>query len=109
MGAKYNGDVGGMSTTFNTVSLRGDIYSQSRFFYSNAANIILPGTDIDGYTLIDLRAEWTNISSSGLGIAAYVKNLTDKEYNVGGFALGAVNAVLPGLPRMYGAELSYNF
>lgn len=95
-----------------TVSLRGDVYRQSRFFYSNAANTILPGTDIKGYTLVDLRAEWANISGTGLGVAAYVKNLTDRKYNVGGFALGAVNAinsVLPGLPRMYGLELNYKF
>lgn len=96
----------------STVALRGDLYSQSKFFYSNAANTILPSTDIANYTLIDLRAEWSNISKSGLSVAAYVKNLTNKKYNVGGFALGAVNAinaVLPGLPRMYGLEVNYKF
>jgi iron complex outermembrane receptor protein len=96
----------------STVSLRGDLYSQSSFYYSNAANTILPQTQIDGYTLIDLRAEWANISGSQVSVAAYAKNITNEKYNVGGFALGAVNAinsVLPGLPRMYGLELSLNF
>ena len=95
-----------------SLSLRGDLYSQSSFYYSNAAATILPGTEIDGYTLIDLRAEWANVMDSSLSVSAYVKNLTDKEYNVGGFALGAVNAinaVLPGLPRMYGVELNMEF
>ncbi|MDP3552297.1 MAG: TonB-dependent receptor [Novosphingobium sp.] len=95
-----------------TVSLRGDMYSQSSFYYSNAAATILPGTQIEGYSLFDLRAELGNAFGSGATIAAYVKNVTDKEYNVGGFALGAVNAinsVLPGLPRMYGIELKYDF
>ena len=94
------------------VSLRGDVYTQSRFFFSNAANTILPGTSIKGYTLVDLRAEWSEIGGSQFGIAAYVKNLTDKKYSVGGFALGAVNAInskLPGLPRMYGVELNAKF
>lgn len=94
------------------ISLRADLYTQSRFFYSNAAATILPGTDIDGYTTVDLRAEWSNAFGSGIGITGFVKNLTDEEYNVGGFALGAVNAinaVLPGLPRMYGVELSVKF
>ncbi|MEE4454835.1 TonB-dependent receptor [Novosphingobium resinovorum] len=96
----------------STVSLRGDLYSQNRFYYSNAAATILPGTDIAGYTLIDLRAEWSNVAGSGVGLSAYAKNLTNEKYNVGGFALGAVNAinaVLPGLPRMYGIELNYKF
>lgn len=94
------------------LSLRGDLYKQSSFYFSNAANTILPGTKIDGYTLIDLRAEWANAMGSDVSISAYVKNLTDKEYNVGGFALGAVNAinaVLPGLPRMYGVEVNLQF
>ncbi|MBC2669530.1 TonB-dependent receptor [Novosphingobium piscinae] len=95
-----------------TVSLRGDMYSQSAFYYSNAAATILPGTRIDGYTLFDLRAELSNAFGTGATVSAYVKNLTDKKYNVGGFALGAVNAinsVLPGLPRMYGVEIKYDF
>lgn len=107
--AKVEHELGGDA---GTVSLRGDVYKQSRFFYSNAANTILPGTSIKGYTLVDLRAEWSEIGGSQFGIAAYVKNLTDKKYSLGGFALGAVsaiNATLPGLPRMYGVELNAKF
>lgn len=96
----------------SVASLRGDIYTQSSFFYSNAADTILPGTQIAGYSLVDLRAEWAKIGGSGVSVSAYVKNLTDKKYNTGGFALGAVNAinsVLPGLPRMYGLEAKVDF
>lgn len=96
----------------STVSLRGDIYKQSSFYYANAAATILPGTKISGYTLVDLRAEWANISGSQISLAAYAKNLTNEKYNTGGFALGAVNAinsVLPGLPRMYGVEAKIDF
>lgn len=94
------------------VSLRGDIYSQSSFYYSNASATILPDTQIASYALVDLRAEWAKIGGSQISMAAYVKNLTDKKYNTGGFALGAVNAinsVLPGLPRMYGVEAKVEF
>lgn len=94
------------------LSFRADVYTQSEFFFSNAAATILPGTDIDGYTTVDLRADWSNVLGSDVAISAFVKNLTDEEYNVGGFALGAVNAinaVLPGLPRMYGVELNLEF
>lgn len=96
----------------SVASLRGDVYAQSSFYYSNAANTILPRTQIDGYALVDLRAEWGRIGGSDISVSAYVKNLTDKKYNTGGFALGAVNAinsVLPGLPRMYGLEAKVEF
>jgi iron complex outermembrane recepter protein len=94
------------------VSFRAQYYSQSSFFYSNLANTILPLTEIDGYSLVNLRAEWSNISGSGLTAAAYVQNLTDEEYFVGGFPLGAVigsNATLLGTPRMYGVEMRFDF
>jgi iron complex outermembrane receptor protein len=96
----------------SVVSLRGDLYSQSSFYFSNASATILPDTKIDGYTLLDVRAEWAKIGGSEISLTAYVKNLTDKKYNVGGFALGAVNglnSVLPGLPRMYGLEARVEF
>jgi iron complex outermembrane receptor protein len=93
-------------------SFRAQYYSQSSFFYSNLADTILPLTQIDGYSLINLRAEWSNISGTGLTAAAYVQNLTNEKYFVGGFPLGAVigsNATLLGTPRMYGVELRFDF
>lgn len=94
------------------LALRGDFYTQSKFYYTNAEATILPGTVISGYSLADARLELNNISGSRISLAGYVKNLTDKQYNVGGFGLGAVtgvNSVLPGLPRTYGIELSAKF
>jgi iron complex outermembrane receptor protein len=96
----------------SVISLRGDIYKQSSFYYSNASATILPATKIDGYSLVDARVEWAKIGGSQVSIAAYAKNLTNEKYNTGGFALGAVNAinsVLPGLPRMYGVEANIEF
>jgi iron complex outermembrane receptor protein len=92
--------------------LRPQVYSQSYFFYSNLNDTIVPGCKIGGYTLVNVRAEWNRIFDSKLDVAAYVDNATDKEYNTGGFPLGAVtgsNSVLPGAPRMYGVELSTRF
>lgn len=94
------------------ISLRGQYYSQSSFYYSNLADTILPLTQIDGYSTVNARAEWSNIAGSGLSAAAYVQNLTDEEYFVGGFPLGAVvgsNATLLGTPRTYGVELRFDF
>ena len=94
------------------IALRGDVYSQSKFYYSNLNASILPGTEVSGYTLANARVEWKDIQGSRVSIAGYVKNLTDEKYVVGGFALGAVlgvESVLPGTPRTYGAELRYEF
>lgn len=94
------------------LALRGDVYSQSKFYYSNLNASILPGTEVKSYTLANARLEWKNVNNSGFSIAGYVKNLTDEKYVVGGFALGAVlgvQSVLPGMPRTYGVEARFEF
>ena len=94
------------------IALRGEYYSQSGFFYSNLNDTIVPNAEIDGYSLVNLRAEWNDIGGSQVSASAYVQNLTDEEYIVGGFPLGAVtgqNSVLLGTPRMYGLELRFDF
>lgn len=94
------------------IALRGDIYSQSKYYYSNLNASILPGTEVKGYTLANARLEWKNVQGSNVSLATYVKNLTNEKYIVGGFALGAVlgvQSILPGVPRTYGAEIRFEF
>lgn len=94
------------------LALRGEVYGQSKFYYSNLANTIIPNALIDGYSLVNVRAEWNDIMGSRVRAAIYANNLTDKKYLVGGIALSAVtgsNAVLPGTPRMYGFEIGIKF
>jgi iron complex outermembrane recepter protein len=94
------------------LSLRAEVYGQSHFFYSNLANTIVPNARIAGYKLVNVRAEWADMLGSGIKAAVYASNLTNKEYEVGGFPLGAVvggNSTLPGTPRMYGLELGIVF
>jgi iron complex outermembrane recepter protein len=94
------------------LALRAEIYGQSHFFYSNLANTIVPNARIAGYKLVNVRAEWTNMLGTGIKAAVYASNLTNKEYEAGGFPLGAViggNSTLPGTPRMYGLELGIEF
>jgi iron complex outermembrane receptor protein len=89
------------------LAFRGEIYHQSDFYYSNLNATLVPGCHIDGYSLINVRAEWNGIAGSRLDASAYVNNVADKEYEVGGFPLGAVtgsNGTLPGTPRMFGVE-----
>ncbi len=102
--------------------VRQDVYSQSDFYYSNlAASVNVPpngigpldpDTKIGGYTLLNARIEWNNIARSGLHAAAYVKNMLNKQYEVGGLGAGAVvgvDAVVLGTPRMAGLEVGLSF
>jgi iron complex outermembrane receptor protein len=94
------------------LALRGEIYAQSDFYYSNLDNTVLPGTQIKGYKLVNARLEWNEMLGAPMSGALYVNNLTQEKYYTGGIALGQVtgsNATIPGAPRMYGFELSAKF
>lgn len=94
------------------IALRTEYYSQSKFFYSNLNDTIVPNAEISGYSLVNVRAEWNDIAGTPISAAVYAQNLTDEEYLVGGFPLGAVtgqNSVAVGTPRMYGVEVRYDF
>ena len=102
---EFSGDKG-------ELALRGEIYGQSHFFYSNLNNTIVPNARIAGYSLVNMRAEWNNAFGSKVSASVYASNLTGKKYEVGGFPLGAVvggNSTLPGTPRIYGLELGVKF
>lgn len=94
------------------VSIRGDFYSQSKFFYSSVNNTINPGSVLPGYSIANFRVDWNEIAGSKVGAAFFVKNAFNKTYYTGGLALGSVlglNTAIPGRPRMYGAEVSVKF
>jgi iron complex outermembrane recepter protein len=102
--------------------VRQDIYSQSYFYYTNfAASINVPpngigpldpNTKIGGYTLLNARVEWNNVAGSRVHAAAYVRNMLNKQYEVGGLGLGAavgVDSVILGTPRMAALEVGLKF
>ncbi len=71
------------------------------------------GTNVDGYTRIDLRADWRNIRGSGVSAAAYIRNATNKDYITGTnnqlTSEFGVATYLYGQPRFVGIELRYDF
>jgi iron complex outermembrane receptor protein len=102
--------------------VRQDLYSQSYFYYTNLAGSINvpangigpldPNTRIGGYTLLNARVEWNNIAGTKLHAAAYVRNMLNKQYEVGGIGYGAVigvDSVILGTPRMAALELGVRF
>ena len=94
------------------VVMRGEVYAQSSFYYSNLADTTAPGTQLKGYAVVNGRIEWNKIFGSEVSAAAYVNNLTNKQFYTGGISLSSVtgeNAALPAAPRMYGFELTVKF
>ncbi len=99
-------------SAWGPMDLRADLYAQTYTYFSNNNSTITPGARLPGYGLLNMRYEWTDVLGSKLSFAAFAKNLTDRQYYTGGFALTAslgVNGVSVGEPRMFGAELSYSF
>jgi iron complex outermembrane receptor protein len=94
------------------MTLHADAYGQSHTWYSSLAFSIDPGTSLPGYGLVNLRYDWRKIMGSSVSLGAFVRNLTDTTYYVGGYALGAdvgINTRIPGSPRMWGLDLNYAF
>lgn len=67
---------------------------------------------VDGYGLVNLRADWRKPFGAPFDIGAFVTNLTNEKYYAGKYALVNVIGLLsawPGPPRMYGIELRVAF
>ena len=101
-----------LANDMGQLSLRFDLYGQTKMYFSNVANTRAPGTVIPGYTLANGRFGWTKIGGTGLSAAVYARNLFDKKYYPGGNAIGqalGVNTINPGQPRFFGGELRFDF
>ena len=73
---------------------------------------LIPGTDIAGYRLVNGRLAWSDVLGSKITAAAYVRNLFNQRYYTGGNGTGlsaGFNSAYPGVPRMYGLEVSVGF
>ncbi|MCT2401201.1 TonB-dependent receptor [Novosphingobium mangrovi (ex Huang et al. 2023)] len=98
-----------LSSRFD-LSVRGDVYAQSKVYFVSTANLN-PGAVLPGYALVNLRAQIAD-NDTGFSVAAIVKNVTKKEYWVGGVALGELfqsNSAVPGSPRTWMLEARYQF
>jgi iron complex outermembrane recepter protein len=94
------------------LTLRGDVYGQTSMAFSNVGATANPNTTLPGYALVNARLTWSEIMGSRLSASAFVRNLGNKRYWSGGNAAGNggnTNVVNPGLPRMWGGELRFDF
>lgn len=98
------------------IVVRQDAFFQTDFYYTNVAASLPvpaePNTRIGGYTLANAQITWDEIAGSQVHVSASVKNMLNKEYAVGGIGLSAVvgtDAVMLGMPRMFGVEFGVKF
>ena len=101
-----------LANDFANLSLRGEVYNQSKTYFSSLNNTSVPGTEISAYTVANFRVGLEDIGKSGFTVAAYLKNAFDEKYYVGGIPTGEVfseNAAVPGAPRTWFVEASYKF
>jgi iron complex outermembrane recepter protein len=107
-----------LPNSLGQVVVRQDLYSQSYLYYTNfAASVNVPpngigpldpNTKIGGYTLLNARIEWNNIVGSKFHAAVYLRNMLNRQYEVGGLGLGAaigLDEVILGTPRMAALEV----
>ena len=102
---RLSGDIG-------ELVLRGDVYAQTGWYYSNLDATQVPFTHLAGYAVANMKLEWNGILGSAFNAAGYVRNLGDRHYYVGGNPGGSVfgiNSVLVGNPRTYGVEVGVKF
>ncbi len=105
-----------LANAMGELVFRGDAFFQTAFYYTNLAQsqpvALDPNTRIGGYSLANARIDWNDIARSKVDVSAYVRNMFDKHYEIGGIGLGAVvgtDGVILGEPRMWGVVLGVKF
>jgi len=100
----------GVTGVWPSKVLGGDLSASLDFHYTGSVRQV--EITVPGYHNFDLRVALDNVGGTNLGIAAYIRNLTNETTYLGGgssnFGLGAISYLI-GPPRMIGAQLSYKF
>nr|WP_176392384.1 TonB-dependent receptor [Sphingomonas sp. CDS-1] len=100
-----------LSDEDSAVSFRASYYHQSHQYLWDL-NFNNPESRAPGYDLVNLRAEWSRIGGKPLSLALFGSNILNAKYVQQGNPLATVlgfNSVAYGDPRMYGAELRFEF
>jgi iron complex outermembrane receptor protein len=91
----------------------------SSYYYTDVSAVNFPGlppvsgAKTESYGLVDARLDWSEVAGLPLDIAAFGRNLADKEYVQNGVSFAAATAGVYfgsyGEPRTYGVEAKYRF
>ncbi len=94
-----------------TVNLRGDVYVQTRTYFSSTALSLTRGAEIPGYELVNLRLGIDD-EVAGWSLAGIVRNAFDTVFYTGGVGFGnifSLNTAVPGEPRTFLVEARLRF
>ena len=107
---KYTAN-GNVTITYPNEVLGGNLSANLDIKYSDP--YFLGTSTVQGYTTADLRIELANILGKGVDVAAYVRNLTDANYDFGTSGSApdgtGVQSFIHAPPRTYGVSIRYNF
>jgi iron complex outermembrane receptor protein len=101
-----------LKSDWGSASIRADIYAQTTQYFSNEDFSTQPGTAIKAYHLVNLHADWKHIFNSQVSVSAFVTNLGNQPYFLGGNPQGdsaGFNVAVPGTPRMFGFSVTAAF
>lgn len=95
----------------------GDVTAQANYFHTDhysPSDAYAPEQEVQGYGLVNARADWKGLFGSSFDAGIFVDNLLDKEYLTPFSDLYTVSSIgviarVPGEPRTYGLELRYRF
>lgn len=93
----------------------GEIIATVSYIYTDdmqaSAQEKTPYYRLPSYNLVNANFNWNRIMGSRVDLSVFVTNLTGESYitNLPGNYSSGLETSRPGLPRMYGARLRYNF
>ena len=96
----------GKVTLFADYSHQSDSFADNR---NDAGAAYVPV--IPGYGVLNGRIAWDKVMDSSFDLAAFVTNVSNKTYVLGGYPVTALGfqTFVYGEPRMYGLSVKYHF
>lgn len=95
----------------------GDVSAEATWFHTDGystSDTYAPEQAIDGYSLLNLRADWRNVMGSSFDIGLFVRNALNEEYLLPYSDLWSTPTIghitrAPGEPRLFGFDIRYRF
>ncbi|MEO5641124.1 MAG: TonB-dependent receptor [Sphingomicrobium sp.] len=98
--------------TLGSAHLQASYYHQSKIYIGDLNQGSNYDPPLPGYGVLDLNADWRNVGGRPIDLAAFIKNVTNKDYLTGGvgvYASTGFQSATIGPPRTIGASVTVRF